>query len=181
MNWAEGSWLELLGSRIDGYSSRPEQVMGPPIWVQPGLLYTENEALGLTNLEAISLEDELLASPWILYGYRFTQGNQSVDLRLSYGLTVDRPTYPAIPPGAIQPQAGCQPLFELMPLAMQRNPCPGYRERVFIYRLPGSPFTASAVIYIDADGLIASVELPDQQLRRHHAEYVKRCWLRFYR
>lgn len=181
MNWSKEMWLELLGSRIDGYSSGPEQTMGERVWLKPGLLLIENEALGLINLDAIPLQEELLFSPWILHGYRFTQGDQSTELRLSYGLTVDRPIYPAIPPGAIQPNASSQPLFELMPLALQRNPCPGYSERVFLYRAPGSPFSASAVMYLDSEGILGSAELFEQKLRHRDGDHARRCWLRFYR
>jgi hypothetical protein len=181
MNWSEGLWLELLGSRIDGYSAGPEQSMGERIWLKPGLLLMENEALGLINMDPIPLQDTLLRSPWILNGYRFTQGRDTAELRLSYGMTVDRPIYPSIPPGAIQPDSQSQPLFELMPLALQRNPCPGYRERVFLYRTLGAPFSASAVMYLDADGLLGSAELFDQTLLHREGDYARRCWLRFYR
>jgi hypothetical protein len=184
MNWSDGLWLDLIGRWVADQAMLPEQVVGDPIWLRPNTISRENEALGLINLDPIPLDEQLLSAQWVLCGYRIREAadpQQSALLRLSYGLAMDRPIYGALPPGAIQPEASTQPLFAMNPSTMQRNPCPGYKERVFLYRDQSQPFKASAVVYTDVDGLIASVELFEQKLRKATCDIARRCWVSFYR
>jgi hypothetical protein len=189
MNWDCGLWLELQGRWVDSDAIAPEASIGPRILLPPGSFSNENEALGLVNINPVPLDDQLLASPWILYRYVLypandetgQRGDETIALDLSYGMLVDRPIYDAIPPGAIQPMSASQPLFTMNPSTMQRNPCPGYKERVYLYCTPGQPFQASAVLYTDISGSIASVELFDQKLRKLNSDYMRRCWVSLYR
>jgi hypothetical protein len=168
MNWDCGLWLELQGRWVDSDAIAPEASIGPRILLPPGSFSNENEALGLVNINPANDET----------GQR---GDETIALDLSYGMLVDRPIYDAIPPGAIQPMSASQPLFTMNPSTMQRNPCPGYKERVYLYCTPGQPFQASAVLYTDISGSIASVELFDQKLRKLNSDYMRRCWVSLYR
>lgn len=189
MNWDGAFWLELRGRWLKTETASAETVIGPRIFLQPGSFDEENEALGLINVVPVPLDEQLLASPWILYRYVLQpaaavseqQHVEPLVLSLSYGMLVDRPLYGAIPPGAIQPRADSQPLFAMNPGTLQRNPCPGYKERVFLYRTPSQPFQASAVLYTDNNDTIASVELFDQQLRKRNSDFARRCWVSLYR
>lgn len=190
MNWDAGLWLELHGRWIHGETANPQTMIGQRIYLPPGCFANDNEALGLINVQPIPLDEQLLVSPWLLYQYVLyeasgnllqTRPHDAIELDLSYGMLVDRPIYGAIPPGAIQPESTVQPLFAMNPGTLQRNPCPGYKERVFLYCTPEQPFQASAVLYTDSSDQIASVELFDQKLRKRSGDYARRCWVSLYR
>ena len=188
MKWDGPLWLQLMGRWVDGGTIQPMQAICEPIYLPAGSIGMENDALGVINREPVPLDHKLMVSPWVLYAYSFSaskpdgaMGDEHILLRLSYGMMVDRPLLACIPPGAIQPEAPTQPLFTVNPATLQRNPCPGYRERVFVYRTPDQPFQASAVIYVDGAGVIASVELFNQQLHQRNRDVIKRCWVSLYR
>lgn len=178
--------LQLLGRPMDGgpLNGLPRP-LGERVFLQPGALADEGSGLGLTNHGLIPLPAAFFRAPWLLEGYQFWDGpaggRLACELQISQPLLLHQQRLEAIPPWSIQPYAAAQPAFSVS--TFERNPCPGWAERIHLYQVPGQPFEASAVIYTDTQGLVAAAELFHVSLRTlaKGGEYqsVKRCWIKY--
>lgn len=178
--------LQLVGrwTDHDQQNGRPRSI-GPRIFLQPGTLTDTGNGLGFTNQTALALPAEALVNPWLLEGYELwdspDRGAQVICMPLVQPQLIHRPQMELLPPCAIQPDRDRQPSFELS--RIDRNPCPGWSERIHLYQNPGKPFDASAVVYLNGQGQIAAAELFQVPLRsgQHDGALVpqRRAWIRF--
>lgn len=178
--------LQLVGrwTDHDQQQGRPRPI-GPRIFLQPGTLTDGGNGLGFTNQTALALPADALVKPWMLEGYELwdgpDRGAQVIWMPLVQPQLIHRPVMELLPPCALQPDRDRQPTFELS--RVDRNPCPGWSERVHLYQNPGKPFEASAVVYLNGQGQIAAAELFQVPLRsaQHEGALVpqRRAWIRF--
>jgi hypothetical protein len=180
--------LQLYGQLAsdDGHCGYgPPAPIGLRTFLQPGTFSLVDELLGPTNRSMIPLPPDLIDRTFILRRYQFfsaPDGGQLLhDLPLVEPLSLEQPNLPALPPGAIRLDRDRQPIFT-MP-QKERNPCPGWAERIHLYENPGSPFETSAVLYLNQDQSVAAAELFNVQLRRWRPgvgnQQARRCWIQF--
>lgn len=178
--------LQLLGRLIDGGPwSGPPLPIGPRLYLQPGTIADDWDGLGPTNRNLIPLEPALFRMPTLLQGYQLCEhpngGVIAAEWRISQQLLLHEQRLEAIPPCAIQLNSHCQPAFAVS--ALERNPCPAWAERIHLYQLPGKPFEASAVIYLNTGLQVAAAELFHVPLRPlgRSGDYqlTKRVWVHF--
>lgn len=169
--------LQLMGVLGEHFALGVAQPVGPEISLPAGLFSEPGHPLGLCNLDAIALPDELLDANWLLTGYRLSSSmlDKSLTLPLTDAQQMRRIQLPFIPAGCVQPSVLKQPTFTLS--MMQRNPCPGWAERIHIYANPQEPFCSTAVMYLDGNHRIASIEMKDVELRHVHRESFYRVWI----
>lgn len=174
--------LQVIGRWAGDGGLGPLEPLGPRVFLQAGTFTEASDALGVVNLDPVPLPEVLLGQRWILHAYELWDhpdcGEKIETLRLSYGQEMTQLRYVSLPPCAIRPQQEVQPLFELG--LQERNPCPGWTQRVHLYRMPNEPFTSTAVIYMDKREQIAAAELFAVPLRYYHAGVARRCWIRFF-
>lgn len=176
--------LQLCGRPCTGDGDEgPAQPIGQRIFLQAGTIADLQDGLGLTNRIALPMPPELLDSRWLLEAYELyaqpADGQLLQRLRVADQHLINRPRMPFLPPGAIQPTQDRQPLFHHWQL--ERNPCPGWLERVHLYQLPGKPFEANAVLYLDQRLQIAAAELFHVPLRHDSGQVnsARRVWVHF--
>ena len=163
----------------------PPAPIGARVFLQPGVFALVDQLLGPVNRALIALPADLIDSTFILRRYQLYDapdgGCLLHDLPLVQPLHLERPNLPALPPGAIRLDRDPQPTFSLP--QKERNPCPGWSERIHLYEFPGKPFEASAVLYLDRAGMVAAAELFAVQLRRWRPgstqQGPQRCWVQY--
>lgn len=172
-------WFQPLGIHGEHYNPDNIQPIGKLIRLSAGTFSNRDHPLGVVNLIPIELQEGLLDANWLLCGYEIKTQRREETFRLMLAdrLPMRRVQYCCIPPGAIQPHSAVQPVFRLHKL--ERNPCPGWLERIHLYPNPEKPFDATAVLYTDIAGSIASVELFDICLRHSHQASHRRIWISF--
>lgn len=178
--------LQLTGRPCTGEAAiGPATPLGDRVFLQGGSLADLHDGLGPTNRSAIALPCSLLTGRWLIETYElYSQPSGGMPLlRLPLGdqLVLDRPRLPVLPPGAIQPAESYQPLFSQWRL--ERNPCPGWAERVHLYQRPGKPFEANAVVYLNQAHMIAAAELLHCPLIQADGSLApaRRVWINFSR
>lgn len=154
--------LQLAGRPCTGEAAvGPAMPVAPRIFLQGGSLADQQDGLGATNRSPISLPPDLLTGRWLIEAYELYSSPESgvpvAVLPLAEQLLLDHPQLPVLPPGAIQPERRWQPVFQHWRL--ERNPCPGWEQRIHLYQLPGKPFDTTAVLYLDSDQRIAAAKL----------------------
>jgi hypothetical protein len=180
-----GWYLQLAGrGQGEEQHGRPRPI-GQRLFLQPGTLQDDGSGLGSTNRDLIPLPPDLLGVQWLAEGYELWDAPEGGEMvarwRISQPMLMHHLQLEALPPCAIQVGLEEQPGFALS--TMERNPCPGWSERIHLYQVPGKPFEASAVIYLNGDRQIASAELFNTYLRTPSPDRGKalsrRCWIRF--
>lgn len=175
---AEPLMLRLLGVEGDQYTPEAIKPFGAAIEVPAGLFSDPDHQLGVINLERIELPEEALTASWLLCGYELSRAGkrkEALRLPLCDAQRMHRTQLPFIPPGAIQPGLQRQPMFALS--VLERNPCPGWVERVHLYRDPDQPFEISSVMYLGGNMRIGAVEMFNIALRHTHHPALRRIWL----
>lgn len=169
--------LQLLGVAGEHYTAGAERPLGPKIELKAGSFADPEHPLGVCNLSLVQLPEELLEARWVLTGYQLSSKALEAPQRLPLvdSQLMHRVQMPFIPAGCIQPLASRQPIFSLSNL--QRNPCPGWAERIHLYCNPKDPFYATSVMYLDSAGQVSSVEMRDVELRHAHPNAFNRIWI----
>ena len=180
-----GWYLQLAGrGQGEEQHGRPRPI-GQRLFLQPGTLQDDGSGLGSTNRDLIPLPPDLLGVQWLAEGYELWDAPEGGEMvarwRISQPMLMHHLQLEALPPCAIQVGLEQQPGFALS--TMERNPCPGWSERIHLYQVPGKPFEASAVIYLNGIHQIAAAELFNISLRAPVDNCGKvvfrRCWIRF--
>lgn len=176
--------LQICGRHCDGLAQTgPAHAIGERIYLQSGTLRDEEDSLGPVNRSALALPASLLDGRWLVESYQLwnqpSGGDLLLELPLGDQLVLHRPALPFLPPGALQLQRRRQPIWN--PWPHERNPAPGWEQRVHLYQLPGKPFQATSVIYLDGQQRIAAAELFDIPVRnsRGQIEPARRVWVGF--
>lgn len=176
--------LQICGRHCDGTAQQgPPQALGPRVFLQSGSLRDEEDGLGQINRTAIPLPAALTDGRWLVEAFQLwtlpTGGELLLELPLVDQLLLNRPALQFLPPGAIQLAQQRQPLWCHWP--QERNPAPGWEQRVHLYQLPGKPFQATAVLYLDGLQRIVAAELFDMPIRlsRGQIEPARRIWVQF--
>lgn len=173
--------LQLTGRLVFGDSN--SRSIGTRLFLQPGVFSISPEGLGITHQRSIPLPLDILSChDWLLDGYQFWDapegGTMHLELKL-HQLMHLRTCLDALPPFLIRLDRRQQPSFYVG--FHERNPCPGWIERVHVYQKPESPFEATAVAYIDGRGDIASAELFNVGVRLPSqggaTAYKRRLWV----
>lgn len=180
-----GWYLQCSGYLLEENQSGRPRPIGSRVFLQPGTLVDDGTGLGLTNHDLISLPVDLLGSQWLLQAYQLWDGPEGGEMagewRLNQPVLMHHLQLQSLPPCAIQPGLQRQPAFELR--TTERNPCPGWSERIHLYNVPGKPFEASAIIYLNGSRQIAAAELFNISLRSavdsQGMQLVRRCWIQF--
>lgn len=176
-------YLQLMGRPCTGEAHlTPAQPIGEQVFLQSGAITDEQDGLGLTNRSVLPLPASLLQGGWLIEAYALhdPSGGAPVHyLTLTEALLLKQPRLPLIPPGALQPALHDQPVFHHW--LMERNPCPGWAERVHIYQHPGKPFEASAILYLNPAQQIAAAELFQAPLVHIDGSHglARRIWVHF--
>jgi hypothetical protein len=182
----KNSWyLQLAGrTQAEDQNSRPRPI-GKRISLNAGTFQDHGCALGHTNRDQIPLPMDLLRGQWLLEGYELWDalegGEMAMRWRVSQPMLMHHLQLEALPPCALQLGLKEQPAFALS--TMERNPCPAWSERIHLYQVPGKPFEASAVIYLNGNKQIASAEMFNIPLRApvdsRGMVVFRRCWIRY--
>lgn len=178
--------LQLSGRPCTGEAAiGPAMPLGDRVFLQGGCLADHHDGLGATNRALIPLPTDLLTGRWLVEAYELysepSGGEPLLILPLGDQLLLERPRLPCLPPGAIQPAQAQQPLFH--PWRLERNPCPGWAERIHLYQRPEKPFETTAVLYLNQGHTIAAAELLQVPLMQDDGSLAtaRRVWINFSR
>ena len=169
--------LTMLGVHGEHYEPSKIKPIGKTIVLKTGEFSGPDHPLGVINLKPIQITDGLLDGNWLLTGYRLNpyKGKGQLDCPLADIQPMRSFPLSFIPPGAVQPTELRQPVFALS--KYERNPCPGWLERVHLYSDSEKPFEATSVMYTDLGGKICSVEMFNVALRHSHHGAFQRIWV----
>lgn len=179
----QGWYLQCAGRLVDENQTVRPRPIGRRVFLQPGTLLDDGSGLGLTNHDLISLPADLLGSQWLLEAYQLWDepdgGQVAGEWLLNQPVLMHHLQLEALPPCAFQPALQRQPRFELR--TTERNPCPGWSERIHLYNVPGKPFEASAIIYLNGNRQVAAAELFNISLREtvESMQVFPRRWIQF--